>query len=170
MTTEKEIIYENKILIYYDENKIYYSDELIKNKLIVDNMCTSNITYFNKFNKLVILEDQSDPPDILFIIPLNDALNNVIDMNKSEDRKKYYVSSFYDWNNDTHMDDNYVYSFAENELVCINVDSHEETYRTFEFNDFECWSASQEIDSDNNGIYVYLKDDDTNEILQKIYI
>lgn len=81
-------------LLFVFENNLYHIDKLGQKKVIVYNI-TPGSTHISKNNsKILILEDASDPPDDLFIIPIKDAINVSVDMDDDADRKKYHIISF----------------------------------------------------------------------------
>lgn len=119
--------------IYRDENNLYYKSKNTNiKKIIIKNIDGSTVRIYKNYKKIVIIEDGSDPPDNIFIVPIDGLINNLddvsIDMNHRDDRIKYHVISVSEWNNNIYSDKNNIYMATDEELIKINIKTQKITY------------------------------------------
>lgn len=113
--------YSSKELLYrYDKNLFYVNNKGI-NKIILENVSGCSIYNYKTCKKIVVVEDASDPPDNIFIFPVNELIDKMVNLNIKEDRLKYHVLSVSDWSNDMYSDNKYFYVFTDYELKKINI-------------------------------------------------
>ena len=94
-------------------------------KLVIKNVCQSVIHFFVNHKKIVILENDGDPPDNLFIISIPEILKYPINMEKKSDRKQYFFTYFSCFNCSTEMDENYVYCLQDESFTIIDIQTQE---------------------------------------------
>ena len=125
-STESRIYkYSAEEILFYYKNDIHYATEN-DHKILLKNVEGSIYSYM-RYKKIVVIEDTSDPPDNVFIFPIEELLKSAADMNISDDRIKYHTISSSDWNSNIFSDSNYIYICTENELIKIKIKTNKVT-------------------------------------------
>ena len=118
--------YSPEEILYHYNNDIHYANITGDKKIILKNI-QGDIYYYKKYGKLVVVEDHSDPPDNVFIFSIKKLLKCSADLNKKDDRKKYHIISFSEWESNIHHDSKYLYVSTENGLTKINIQTNKIT-------------------------------------------
>lgn len=129
---------ESEIAFVVDDQLLYANYEDTEPEYIIGDIYGS-VYYSELYRKFIVYNDQSDPPDILLIIPVDDIINEPIDeIFKDErtayDNGKFYVTSLSDWSNDIHVGDKYIYIVGESSshVHRIDIDTKAITMRQFD--------------------------------------
>lgn len=120
--------YSEKELVFYYQNNMYYINN-DKRKEIIKNIDMDSWTfdYFDSCKKISMLACGGDPPDYLYIFPVNELINNQVDMEDEKSIKKYLVDNYNAFNTHYRRDDTNYYVIHDDGMDIINVETLKKT-------------------------------------------
>jgi hypothetical protein len=154
-------------LLYIIDNHLWYANYDNKCPKMIINEAYGTINYSEIYRKIIIYADESDPPDYLLIIPLDDIINepliNVYKDERTRFKGKFFIMGISDWSNDFYATDKNVYIIEEQSERVNKIDIQTHNITTYEFEPINTaditynYTFGKEVD---DGIIINLTDSD----------